>query len=181
MESELCRETLALLQSRGFNIRLHKCYDPSLDIEIVEAEQAKPPNNASTTTSKATNQSPSKRLSPRNKQLLKHPKTKVSLPPRRLCPEPLPETPQTHLPSPTPPTHQRIPVGLPRVVGALVLSQAPPSGGPHRPTIGFSKRSRWIGVGGGFRSPGHIGFSKRSRWAEAAEGEGGFEGMRGRQ
>ena len=71
--------------------------------------------------------------------------------------------------------------GTPRVVGALVLSQAPPSGGPHRPTIGFSKRSRWIGIGGGFRSPGHIGFRKRSRWAEAAEGEGGFEGMRGRQ
>ena len=111
-------------------------------------------------------------------KLLKLPKPSKLL--SRLCPESLPEVPQTHLPSPNPPLIDAFQRGS-RVVGALVLSQAPPSGGPHRPTIGFSKRSRWIGIGGGFRSPGHIGFSKRSRWAEAAEGEGGFEGMRGRQ
>jgi hypothetical protein len=111
-------------------------------------------------------------------KLLKLPKPSKLL--SRLCPEPSLKSLKPTSPLPTP--HSLMHSSrAPRVVGALVLSQAPPSGGPHRPTIGFSKRSRWIGVGGGFRSPGHIGFSKRSRWAEAAEGGGGFEGMRGRQ
>jgi hypothetical protein len=99
-ESELCREIIELLQSRGFNIRLHKCYDPSLDIEIVEADQAPRQSNL-TSASKPTNTTPNNHT--KTMQKLKTPKPsktklpKMPMPPRRLCPEPLPETPQTHL------------------------------------------------------------------------------------
>jgi len=106
MESELCRRVLELLPSIGLDVRRHKCYAEPAEIEV-ETEQAKPPNNASTTTSKATNQSPSKRLSPRNKHLLKHPKTK---PLKTKTPKPLraleikaPPLGPPSLPQPSPP------------------------------------------------------------------------------
>jgi hypothetical protein len=82
MESKICREVLALLQSIGLDIKRHKCYAEPAEIEA-EAEQAKPPSNASTTTTQASHPNPQNRLSPldrlspRNKHLLKHSKTKL--------------------------------------------------------------------------------------------------------
>jgi len=82
MESKICREVLALLQSIGLDIKRHKCYAEPAEIEA-EAEQAKPPSNASTTTTQASHPNPQNRLSPldrlspRNKHLLKSPKTNL--------------------------------------------------------------------------------------------------------
>jgi hypothetical protein len=61
MESELCRKILELLPTIGYSLEKHKCYadlDDLNDVEPrhIEADQTKPPNNASTVTSKATNQ-----------------------------------------------------------------------------------------------------------------------------
>jgi hypothetical protein len=150
MESELCREIIELLQSRGFNIRLHKCYDPSLDIEIVEADPAPRQSNL-TSASKPTNTTPNNHT--KTMQKLKTPKPSKQSSLKRPCRldayalslflKPLKPT----SPLPHPPLINAFQRGS-RVVGALVLSQAPPSGGPHRPTIGFSKRSRWIGLVG---------------------------------
>jgi hypothetical protein len=61
MESELCRRVLELLPTIGYSLEKHKCYadlDDLNDVEPrhIEADQTKPPNNASTVTSKATNQ-----------------------------------------------------------------------------------------------------------------------------
>jgi len=71
MESELCREALALLQSRGFNIRLHKCYDP--DVEIAEANRTpQPPNSASkSTTTQAHKPTSTPNNNPKTTQTLK--------------------------------------------------------------------------------------------------------------
>jgi len=99
MESELCRQIIEILQSRGFNIRLHKCYDPLLDIEIVEVDRAPRQSNL-TSASKPTN------TTPNNQKSLKAPQNKVPqllMPPRRLCPA----FPKNHPPfslSSTPPT-----------------------------------------------------------------------------
>ena len=92
MESELCRRVLELLPSIGLDVRRHKCYAEPAEIEV-ETEQAKPPNNASTATTKATNQT-------NHSKLLK---TKAPQSLSRVCPESLPEVPQTRLPSPNPP------------------------------------------------------------------------------
>jgi len=71
MESELCRKLIELLQSRGFNIRLHKCYDS--DVEIAEANRTpQPPNSASKpTTTQAHKPTSTPNNNPKTTQTLK--------------------------------------------------------------------------------------------------------------
>jgi hypothetical protein len=73
LESELCRKLIDLLPTIGYDIVSHKCYD-LLDADTEITKQApKQPNSTSTkpTTKTKANQSSSKRLSPRSKQLPK--------------------------------------------------------------------------------------------------------------
>jgi len=109
MESKICREVLALLQSIGLDIKRHKCYAEPAEIEA-EAEQAKPPSNASTTTTQASHPNPQNRLSPldrlspRNKHLLKSPNPSKPSYPCPCLPVNPPPSSQAHPPNP-PPNH----------------------------------------------------------------------------
>ena len=107
VESELCRRVIEMLPSIGLSIMRHKCYADLDDLNDAEPrflETPQPPNS----TSKPTNTTPNNHT--KTMQKLKTPKPsktklpKMPMPSRRLCPESLPEAPQTHLPSPTPPT-----------------------------------------------------------------------------
>jgi len=100
MKSEICRELIKLLPTIGYSLAKHKCYDPALiddlDAEIIETNTPQP-----------TNQPRPSKPQQRTTSQTNHSKTKLPkmpMPSRRLCPESLPEAPQTHLPSPTPPT-----------------------------------------------------------------------------
>jgi len=121
VEAGLCRELVEMLMNE---LRKHRCF-ALLNIDDVlylKADQTpQPPNQPKHPNHPNPQNCPSKHL-------LKHSKT---MPPRRLRPEPLPEAPQTQ--PPLSHTHPPLINAFPRVVGALTLSQAPPSGGPHRP------------------------------------------------
>ena len=104
MKSEICRELIKLLPTIGYSLAKHKCYDPSLDIEIAEADQAPRQSNL-TSASKPTNTTPNNHT--KTMQKLKTPKPsktklpKTPMPPRRLCPSP--QTPSSRsFPSSTP-------------------------------------------------------------------------------